>query len=405
MRPVRLAYLTTHPTQHQAPLLKRIAAEPDIDLVAYFASDISTKPFVHPDFGRAISWDVPLLDGYRHEFLPMHGRKLREGELPDFWRPVTHGLRDRLRQHRPDVLLVHRFGRLHHLAALRTADHMGIKVLLRDETNVVAGRVLSRKEKFKRLLFPLLDRHVDAYLATGSLNAQSYRGLGVGAHRIFDMPIAVDNRLIRRRVAAAEAEREKLRTTYDIRPGQIVILYAGRLIERKRPMDLLAAFAALQGDPTAPGTALLYAGDGPLQGMLRATIEELGLVNARVLGLLPPAQLIALLGLADIVAVPSARESWGVLINEAMNAGCAIVAADGVGAAADLVRNGENGFVHPAGNVGALTQNLRRLVTEPGRLRSMQEASRRLIDRWDFDRDLAGLRQALAAILPSLHPR
>ena len=72
-RKLRLAYLVTHPIQYQAPLLRRINAEPDIDLTVFFGTDFSARPFVAADFGQTIEWDVPLLDGYRHELLPALG--------------------------------------------------------------------------------------------------------------------------------------------------------------------------------------------------------------------------------------------------------------------------------------------------------------------------------------------
>ena len=60
---LRLAYLVTHPIQYQAPLLRRVAAEPDIDLTAFFGSDFSVRSFTAGEFNRVIEWDVPLVEG------------------------------------------------------------------------------------------------------------------------------------------------------------------------------------------------------------------------------------------------------------------------------------------------------------------------------------------------------
>src|SRR5712675_1980554 len=75
---VRLAYLVSHPIQYQAPLLRRIAQEPDIDLTVFFGSDFSVRDYKDAGFGVGVKWDVPLLDGYRHEFLPV----LRDSSNP-----------------------------------------------------------------------------------------------------------------------------------------------------------------------------------------------------------------------------------------------------------------------------------------------------------------------------------
>ena len=68
---VKLAYMVSHPIQYQAPLLRRIAQEPDIDLTVFFGSDFSIRGYKDQGFGVDVKWDVPLLDGYRYEFLPV----------------------------------------------------------------------------------------------------------------------------------------------------------------------------------------------------------------------------------------------------------------------------------------------------------------------------------------------
>ena len=73
-RRVRLAYLVSHPIQYQAPLLRRIAEEPEIDLTVFFGSDFSVRGYRDEGFGVGVKWDIPLLDGYRHEFLPQVAR-------------------------------------------------------------------------------------------------------------------------------------------------------------------------------------------------------------------------------------------------------------------------------------------------------------------------------------------
>src|SRR5436305_15239443 len=70
-RPLRLAYIVSHPIQYQAPLLRRVAQEPDIDLTVFFCSDQGAREYVDRQFGGVrVKWDVPLLEGYRFQFLP-----------------------------------------------------------------------------------------------------------------------------------------------------------------------------------------------------------------------------------------------------------------------------------------------------------------------------------------------
>src|SRR5215472_17914387 len=106
-RRIRLAYLVSHPIQYQAPLLRRIAQEPDIDLTVFFGSDFSVRDYKDEGFGVGVKWDVPLLDGYRHEFLPV----LRDNATVSVTTPLNYGIARRLRgvSGKPgfDVLWVH----------------------------------------------------------------------------------------------------------------------------------------------------------------------------------------------------------------------------------------------------------------------------------------------------------
>src|ERR1700748_2081398 len=89
---VRLAYVVSHPIQYQAPLLRRIAREPDIDLTVLFGSDFSIRGYKDQGFGVEVTWDVPLLNGYRSEFLP----RLRDNGTVSPLSPISRGILRRL---------------------------------------------------------------------------------------------------------------------------------------------------------------------------------------------------------------------------------------------------------------------------------------------------------------------
>lgn len=389
----RLAYLVTHPIQYQAPLLRRIAAEPDIDLTVFFGSDFSARKFTDPGFGRSIEWDVPLLDGYAHQVLPRIGAELGPDGIPDFWRPFSRGFSGMLEGF--DALWVHGYNRACHWSAMVTAKRAGLRVLLRDEATQISAERSSAKQWLKGRFFQALDRLVDGYLAIGSLNRDYYLDLGIARRKIHLMPYAVDNSAFQARMRAASARREVLRAELALEPGRPIVLFAAKLIERKRPLDLLEAFARAGEDPSARRPYLLFAGDGPLQAALTARAATQP--DVRLLGFRSQAELAALYDLCDVFVLPSERESWGLVVNEAMNAGRAIIVNDRIGAGADLVRGGVNGFVYPFGDVEALAICLRSVLRDPSRLAQMGARSRQIIDRWSFEEDVAGLKSALAA--------
>ncbi len=393
MHVVRLAYLATHPIQYQAPLLKRIAAEPDIALTAFFESDISTRGYFDPGFGRTIEWDVRLLDGYRSVMLPS---LTGIGQtIPDFWKPASIGLIRKLLRGRFDALWVHGYARAHHLMALTAARTLGLRTLLRDEMWEDARPRDTTRSANKARLWPLVDLSVSAYLAIGAHNAAYYKALGVKADKIFSVPYAVDNAWFRRRIANAQSRSEELRRGLGVAADQIVFLQPAKLQTHKRPLVSIDAFAQLTREGLQDRALLLLAGDGEERKAAEAKVAEQGLTNVRLLGFQNQAEMAALYGLADVCLLPSQWEPWGLAINEALNGACAVIVSDRVGSAPELVNEGVNGAIVPHDNLAALTDAVRRMTLAPEQTRRMGHASLAIVDGCSFEQDVAGLRQAL----------
>lgn len=393
MTPVKLAYLVSHPIQYQAPLLRRLAELPWLDLTVFFESDFSLHGYHDPGFGRTVSWDVPLTEGYDHRFLA-------RVEDPDAELDAAGFVAD-LREDGFEALWLHGYARPFNMRVLQRARPQGLKVLLRDEATEISLERGFVKRLLKRLYFAYLDRRVDAYLAIGSLNRAYYRSQGIAAEKIFDVPYCVDNDQFRELAEAAAPHREILRDGLGLEPGRLVILYASKLMGRKCPDDLLEAFLGLPEGEAAP--YLLFVGEGELEARLKARVAEAppsAQARVRFLGFKGQRELPAYLDLADVLALPSLREPWGLIVNEAMCAGAAILVSDRVGATPDLVRDGGNGRVVPAGDVAALRAALAELVFDPERLAQMGTRSREIIAGWSYDQDIDGLKAALSALYP-----
>ena len=95
--------------------------------------------------------------------------------------------------------------------------------------------------------------------------------------------------------------------------------------------------------------------------------------------------------------LPSRHEPWGLIVNEAMAAGCAVVASSDVGAAPDLIFEGVTGYTYPVGDVAALASTLAKVLRSPEVSTRMGEAARGRIATWSFNEDIVGLRRALAS--------
>src|SRR5438105_2914491 len=184
---IRLAHLLSHPIQYKSPLLRRIAQEPDIDLTVFFRSDFSLNAYTDPGFGVQVRFDVDLLGGFEHRFLPALGRNDRRS----FLSPLNYGLANALRQNRFEALWVHGYGNAYNLYALGLAKALGLKVLLSDEAHMRSRARGFVDELSARAVFAYLRACVDGFLAIGSANKEYYLSRGIPAERTFLFPYAV----------------------------------------------------------------------------------------------------------------------------------------------------------------------------------------------------------------------
>ena len=363
MQKLRLAYLVTHPIPYQAPLLRMVAAQPDIDFHAFFGTDFTTRPFVAGEFKQLIEWDgLPPLVG------------------------------------EDDALSALRAA--HHAAAILSAKKRGIKVLLRDEATPISAARSGAKRFAKRVFFETLKRGVDAYLAIGELNERYYVENGVDPARVFSVPYAVDNDRFAAQAAEAAKSRAAFKRDLGIAEGRPIVLFVAKLIERKRPKLLLEAFAKVRANPALRDPVLAFAGDGPQRAELEALAAALPPGAVKFLGFKRQNELPACYDLCDAFVLPSGQEAWGLVVNEVMCAGKAVICSDMIGAAPDLCRPGENGAIFKTDDVDDLARALTEVLGDADRLAAYGTNSRAIVDRWSFREDVAGLRAALGALVP-----
>ncbi len=396
---VRLAYLVSHPIQYQAPLLRRIAQEPDIELTVLFGSDFSVRDYKDEGFGVGVKWDVPLLDGYQHEFLP----KLRDTSGVSVTSPINHGIFSRLKGHRGkpgfDVLWVHGYATVNAMHGILAANALGVPVLLRAESWLRDRARGGLKLAAKKLFFHLLENLVDATLPIGTLNSAYWSHYFGDDFPQFLMPYAVDNSYFQQRSLAAIPGRADLLRELDLDPSRPVILFASKLQYRKHCDDLLEAYSRLSpGEGADPVPYLVIVGDGEHRKELEATAAATGFSSIRFCGFRNQSELPRFFDIASVFVLPSRHEPWGLIVNEVMNAGRAVIISDDVGCQPDLIEDGVQGAIFPVRDVDALTDALRRVLASPETATAMGERALERIQNWSFEQDVQGLRRALAAV-------
>lgn len=362
---IRLLYLVSHPIQYQAPLLRRIADEPDIALRVVFERVDTVLGYYDEGFKTTVEWDVPLREGYDSAVLADIDLATEIAAADVVW---VHGWHSRCL-----------------LRALSLSHMAGKPVLMRGENQDQAmpdGSGLRGWAK-RRYLGWIFGR-VSAFLAIGSANRNYYLARGIPERHIFSVPYAVDNAFFSRRAALSDPD--ALRAEFGIEAGRQIILFAGKFLPRKRPDLLVEAWQSLP----KPRPALLMVGDGEMRPAIEA-VRQQGMIFT---GFRNQGDLPALYRMADVFVLPSEREPWGLAVNEAMACGTAVVVSDQVGSALDLVDD-TVGAVFRAGDPAALAEALGRVLANS---RQLGKNGAERIAGWDFEADVVGLREALTHV-------
>ncbi|OQC41835.1 MAG: Alpha-D-kanosaminyltransferase [Acidobacteria bacterium ADurb.Bin051] len=379
---MKLAVVTTHPIQYQVPWFRALAARSGLDLTVGFGC-LPGPEEQGIGFGVPFAWDVPLLDGYRWEELRRWGRS----QVGSFEGIRLRGVAAWLHRQAPDALLVTGWNSLSLVQAALAARRSGIPVIARGDSQ--AGR----RPLLRRLLLRLLLRLYSAFLVVGASNRRFYEQLGVPAARLFPCPHFVDNDRFAAAAAALGPRRAELRARRGLAEGRTVFLFAGKLEPKKRPLDLVRAAARARAE--GADCQLLFAGDGELRAELEAATAALA-VPATFAGFLNQSRIAEAYAAADCLVLPSDRETWGLVVNEAMVSGLPAVTSDQVGCAPDLIRAGETGWSFPCGDVVALASLLHRVAGDPGRSRAMGAAARELVrTQYGVDNAVEGTLAAL----------
>jgi glycosyltransferase involved in cell wall biosynthesis len=337
----RLGVLATHPIQYQAPLYQELARRGAVDLDVAYLSGAGARPFRDPGFGVTLAWDIDLLGGYRSTEL---ARRPLAGKAA-WLASASRWLR------RQDVVVLHGHSDPEMLLAAAACRLLGVPYLLRGDSQAESSAAGPRRA-VRHLVAGTAVRNAAGALPIGERNAAFYRRYG----RIpqYLAPYSVDTERFRLMSDAARPARAGRLASLGLDPERPTVIFSGKLIEQKRPLDLARAI-----ERSGAEVNLLLLGDGPLRPALRAYEQRL---PVRCLGFINQAELPSWYATGDILALPSGSEPWGLVVNEGMACGLIPVVSDAVGCGPDLVAG--IGEVFPACDAGALADAIATVVRD-----------------------------------------
>jgi len=390
----RVLLVSSQPIQNPASL-RLMAKHPKLDILVAYCTLPEEKLHTdslhnNPEYITKSIFDIPLLEGYPWVYIP------NISPVPNLDRAfglINPGLVKLVKDFDCCVVYGHNYVTFWMaIAAAKLAQKP--LILSTDATYIEPISGGNWKIPIKKKVLPYLYNHIaDAVLVLSNASKRFIHSLGVPEDRIFITPYVVDNDVIAE--TAQNCDRQKMRSQWNIPEDAVVVVFCAKFIPRKRPQDVIQAFATAN----IPNSYLVMVGDGPLADDLKTQAEQLGVKDkVRFLGLVKYSHLPEVYAASNVLAFSSEYEPYGLPVNEAMICGIPVVVSDRIGAGYDLVEEGKTGFTYPCGNVDALTTIFKEILTQPEQLRAMGIAAKTRMETWSPRENVEGLVEAVQKV-------
>jgi glycosyltransferase involved in cell wall biosynthesis len=384
-----LTILSTHPIQYQIPIWQNLAARGRVPFKIYYLSDQGLAKRYDPGFDRAIVWDIDLLSGYDYEFIPA---RVRQRQDSFWWLRLTTEFPTLLKKHGAKVLWVQGWQVAAYWQAIWWAHEAGIQTWLRAETNLKStGKGWTRI--FKDPALASLFGRVDRFLCIGESNRKFYLHHGIATERLVHAPYCVDNARFATEACRLRLKRPALRAAWGVPDDAFCVLFVGKMIDKKRPLDVLEAARLVQDKNPSRPIHILFVGTGALLEEVRSRsdvafdfegssthTQSQRAVKASFAGFLNQSEITQAYVAADCLVLPSeATETWGLVVNEAMASGLPVIVSDACGCSDDLVLPFRPDLCFPTGNVSRMSDSIISLMHSPPAINEINH----VIERYD----------------------
>ncbi len=337
---MKIVFLNSHPIAYFSDLYKFLSKS-GINFEVWYCSKYGIKKHYDKEF-NSYRVTKDLTNGFKFKFL--YNFKLNstgEEKLLDTLNPFLFF--DLLSLKRGDIIICHGWSRITMLFTIFFSRVFGLKVGLRAETPIIHEKNYHGfKRKIRKIFLQLVFKKIDYFFYIGTYNKQFYKSFGISDNQLISMPYSVKPKKVPFKLNIKRKNK---------------ILFCGKLINKKRPLDLLKAYCLLKD----PKLEINFAGDGCQRYLLEKFSIENKIANKiNFLGLLSFEKLDEIYNQSDCIVLPSGYgETWGLVLNEALEHSLPIIVSDMVGGSIDLCQN--NGYIFEYSNVQDLANKIKDL--------------------------------------------
>lgn len=255
-----------------------------------------------------------------------------------------------IEEFQPDVVIAHEYG-INTLAAIVKQKRMGFKLFITcDDSPAMAQEYSLKRECLRRFIMS----HIDGMIVVSPLTKQylEEKYPKTKCECVY-FPIIQDDKALLHNILNTAPQAEKWRKEYCL-TAKSIVLFVGRLEGMKRIDLLIKSYQRVRNDQSM----LVIVGGGSLEQSLKDLVKRLELEKQVVFtGPLSGADLYAWYYLADIFVLPSNREAFGAVVNEALVGGCNSIVSDHAGA--HTLIDEHNGYVFESENQHDLERKLK----------------------------------------------
>jgi glycosyltransferase involved in cell wall biosynthesis len=359
-----LLIVETQPVQYRTPVYVRLQELCPGSVHVVYASDYSVRGGIDPGFAQSVTWDTNILAGYPSTVL-----RSDLVQPPSGWNSLDgRGVYKLINRLRPDAILLNSLIYRYDAVAYISALLQGIPVWMRCETQDHAFPRSWLKNFLRSAYYRLIYAGISQAFPIGRMNREHWLRHGLVPPQLREARYCTPDRAAPLSLQNRERSRHALRQQLGLQADQLLVAFFGKLIAKKDPALLLQAAPHLS-PAIRQRLSLLYVGSGELHEALQAESAKLKFrhgVTTHFAGFVNQRALVHWYLAADVVVLPSRRagETWGLVANEALQAGCGVVVSEAVGCAADF-GGWERFRTIPIGSAPHLAQAITELATNP----------------------------------------
>ena len=371
----KLAIITTHPIQYNAPMFALLSSRAKVEVKVFYTWGESVlREKYDPGFGKTISWDIPLLEGYDYCFVKNKAADPGSHHFKGIDNPT---LIKEVKEWKADAVLIYGWSFKSHLEAMRYF-HGKIPVFFRGDSTILVKKN-NVQSLIRKYFLRWVYSHIDKAFYVGTNNKSYFLQNGIKEKDILFAPHAVDNKRFIDEASIFQQQADEWRKDLGISPSDLTIVYAGKLEPVKNLEWLIETIKEI--DETIP-IKLIFVGNGPSEKQLKHMAKN----DRRFLFIdfQNQQKMPVVYRLGQVFILCSHSETWGLSINEAMASGRSILVNEKCGCATDLVQNGVNGYVYSSSDENSLIKYIKEMSTDAKLVENMGKQSEKIITGWNF---------------------